>query len=628
MTTAHITFYNVGLNEKNLPFNFTRLNAILNAGVITKDGQPYILGLSDLALGQPFNIDAMTYKIIRNATYCKIISSDTRDDGNNNITVDSVRYCFINNFLQLANGNWAVSYTIDDWTSFYLSDTSPYNIQIDGFTERANVPLLVNGKINITTTPLTGLRDDKGFKKTFAVGLSYTQGQAESYKGLPAGYRCAVYFISTPKYNGVSSEALAHGTVTYYHNFVTGQDYFEEVPRANSNLYFMVFDNQGYNLPIIGKNSETSTDVTILAGGQYKIFDCNDSTIDKIMIFNFIPSSTQPRWSWGYDSLHNCIRVGGTTDNNLKPRLADIYYHTDGTYFKGLYLSNFNPTQNATLQPDGFTNGQSFIKATTIADYYTRSLYQSINEFRKIKVRYLTAEIEIPAEFYYNGSNFVVGVSGDGESVVLKYHCDNDDNLNPVINRDENAATGQNTNYFDLTAVADFKAYKNAKITGAAGIAATVVGSTVALGSSIATGNVAGVVGSLSGGITGVMGAVQKLQGLTPYKQSPANGDYTLTQMTGGAAIVQEITEELPKNKAAMIRYLEENGAAVEMPFDEYMANCQMEAFNALKMANVDVTGAPQQIARRIEEMLLNGVTLWTATDVGNKKVINYPINS
>lgn len=664
MINAEITFYNVGLSDKNLPYNRTALVNILAAGVITNGGQTYKLRLTDLAFGTPFNIDEATYQIVASATYIEIY---TKDENNHN---DQYRYCFINNFLRLANGNWAVSYTIDDWTSFYIggqSGTSPYNIHIDGFTERANVPLCKyeNTRFRITArrVPLSGKRETNGFKRLYQVKLnrfgSYTQG-------LPNGYICAVYFINDAKYKGDPSGTTAHGTLIDWNiDNPTDGDYYHNpriLRRDNSNIFFMVFkpsSNQFignwdhyYNIEI-----EDSDGNTVCEAGQYTPAQVDDSTIDKIMYFDFIPSP-----DGSFDSENNVIKISGNSDNFYKAQTADIIYIQNDVFNRGYYqavkISAFCPCMHATIQSaqayDYYDandnqvkkdyikfNGYPFNKSNNYADYIKNSLYQFIDESRKIKIRYLTAEIEIPMQLFFGGnSGGAISFSGDGETVVLRY-CNTVSNISatdiysdPVLrcqmSMPEFSATGQNINYFDLVHVRDFKSYKNAKITGAAGIAATALGSITALGTSIATGNVAGVVGSLAGGSQGVIGGIQKLQSLSPMQQSPANGDYTLTQMVNHSDIplTIEIEESMPVNKLSDLRILEENGALVSMPFDDYISGCQMEAFNALKMANVDVSGAPQQIARRIEEALLSGITLWTATDVGNKKVINYPLET
>lgn len=51
-----------------------------------------------------------------------------------------------------------------------------------------------------------------------------------------------------------------------------------------------------------------------------------------------------------------------------------------------------------------------------------------------------------------------------------------------------------------------------------------------------------------------------------------------------------------------------------------------MQAYNAVKTGDLDVQGVPDNVAKNIKFAFENGVTLWTATNVGNKDVINYPI--
>ena len=619
MINTTVLFYNVGLSDKNLAYDMDALNRILAAGVITDNGQAYELHLTALPFGQVFNISQDVYEKVKTATYILI---ENRDPEKPNATPDA-RWCFINNFLQLANGNWSVSYTIDDWASFYLNPNSPYNIHIDGFTERANVPLCVGNVVNTTLSPLTG-SNVGAFKRYININREKIDGHGIP---LPPGYICAVYFIGIARYNGDPTGIEAHGTVS---DFDIEQNVIRKIPRNNSNIFFMVYDTQGYNVPIYGSNSSTGPYTEFIGGGQVKLTQPNDSSIEKIMYFDFIPSDDYDIW----DSENRYIKMFGTSADLAKAQLADIYYHPgDRIFYKALALSNFCPLTMANLENiinnnDIWVNGSTFQDPDSIDDYYNRSLYKAVGEYRSIKAKFLTAEIDIPIEFLTRNSRFYIGFSGDGETITCKFISDY--TTTTLTNDNNYTATGQNTAYFDLTLVQDFKAYKNAKITGAAGIAATTVGTITALVSSIATKNVPGVIGALSGGAQGIIEGIQKLQGLSPSQQSPANGDFTLTQIINNADLtfVLELSEEVPTRQAAIVKYLEENGAAVSMPFQEYIQHCRMQAFNAIQVAVIDVTGAPQQICRRIEEMFLTGVTLWTATDVGNKRVINYPLVS
>lgn len=634
MKTSLIKFYAVGLNEQNLAFNLTAFNNILRAGRFLQGNVERSITLNQpVAFGAPFQISAQYYYIFKKATYLLIQN-----------TVDNhtySRYAFINNFLELANGNYSVSYTLDDYTNYILhaSDlgVSPH---IDGFTERANVPLIKkvgnNYQLSTREKPLTGTIGENGqYKKVYnCVDRSYNiYGQS-----LPAGYTCAVYFISAPKVNGNPIDANAHGTV--FDENVTNET-ARRINRNNSNIYYMIFDNNGLSVRTLRYRTDNNNYQIENRAGALSIYSADDSTIEKIMYFDYLPESVVATPGYGFQQIEGswAIVLGPNPYDLWKKVSADIgtsifygdpLYPSEPLHVKALAISGFACVRKFEMPTDTalkFENS-NITKATQYNNYIANSLYQYINEVCKYKIVAYTTEIDFPIEKLFANTNLYLGYSGDGETIILKYYSTD---LTTPEKSNRNASTGQNINYFDLVQVRDFKAYKNAKITGAAGIAATAVGSVVALGSSIATGNVAGVVGALSGGAQGIISGVQKLQGLTPQQQSPANGDFTLTQMLNDingdkTPIVSLIIETyLPEQLRAKIIDLEENGAAVSMPFDEYINNCQMEAYNAVKCAYMDITGIPQQAARRIADAFISGLTLWTATDVGNKKVINYP---
>lgn len=628
MITTTVRFYNVGLSEKNLPYNYAALLNILAAGEIKSSGQGYVLHLSALPFGAVFNISQEVYAVVKSATYLKITNVDLEDP---NATPD-VRFAFINNFLQIANGNFSVAYTIDDWTSFYLYPESPYNIHIDGLIERANVPLIRDE--DVFTVFGQGLNGKiKNVAKTETKNVNLTRGGWHGW-ALPDGYKCAVYFITDPKYNGTASDAgyNAHGTLLDF-DVKTGN--YRSLPRNNSCIYYMVFDPNGYNLGVYSKFGANDAYIEIIPPRIYTIDDANDSTIDKIMYFDFIPTDDPQRWDNGFQpiiyngtAVFGIVAAGGTIDNDLKQVLADII-NVNNVYGKALRIRAFAPVLESAANPFALIcNGTTITRPTSAIGAFVNSLYRNIDEFRAIRVKYLTAELEIPSYLLFTDTKFYVCFSGDAETVVLKMYSNTLAQYASykISQTNIESATGQNTNYFDLTLVRDFKAYKNAKITGAAGIAATAVGSVTALGTSIASGNVAGIVGALSGGAQGIISGIQKLQGLTPSKQSPASGDKTLNDITNDGDNILYCQISYSELDDAIIHDFEENGVAVNVAFIDYYSLCQMQAFNALKMAVIDVTGAPQQITRRIEETFLNGVTLWTATDVGNKRVVNYPL--
>ena len=672
MKTSLIKFYAVGLNEQNLAFNLTAFNNILRAGRFLQGNVERSITLNQpVAFGAPFQISAQYYYIFKKATYLLIQN-----------TVDNrtySRYGFINNFLELANGNYSVSYTLDDYTNYILhaSDlgVSPH---IDGFTERANVPLIEykNRKyvINTTQTPLTGTTKPNLIKRFYYSDLQFLGVD----RILPTGWKCQIYSIDIPKYDGnATAGAVSHGYITDY---LIKTDEFRLIERLNSNLYLRVFDENGKSVAIVhndfGTNKLFSLELlidlqhqTIIDNPNYgfNLYDSDDSTIIKIMTFDgFIPcidgldalGNLKPYWNAQTSGLTNIFSI--KTIGEVMPQYASY----QGANRKILYVNKRLTNQNAAdifvrarpnVTPElidyhkaaGFSilsttflfelpntdiyENSQIIKRANYDDYLRYSLYRYIDEYRKVKIKFLTAELEVPQAQFVQGNKIYVGFSGDLETVYIKYASD----LPISYKSNDLTATGQNTAYFDLVHVRDFKAYKNAKISGAAGIAASLTGGLVSFGASaasVAGGNIAGLagmVGSLAGVSGNIISNIQKLQGLTPSQQSPANGDYTLTQIITDypsiSKLLIEISTPAPEMSQAVLRDMEENGAAVSMPFDEYINNCQMEAYNAIKCAYMDITGIPQQAARRIADAFISGLTLWTATDVGNKKVINYP---
>lgn len=672
MKTSTIYFYAVGLNEQNLAFNKTAFENILAAGKFI-DGESNERSITlnqPVAFGTSFQISAANYSIFKSATYIKIVNVDTNTE---------TRFGFINNFLELANGNFSVSYTLDDYTNFilYASEmgVSPH---IDGFVERANVPLISrdNGqyKLNTRQVPLTGKRQSKGIKTFFNTAHQFIGVD----RALPDGWSCQIYSIDIPKFDGVShNSAHAHGYVCDY-NYKN--DTFYLIERLNSNLYIELYDEDGWSVPIVyndGSNNVRFTQDILFDTTNHrvkwdemkahKITDPDDSSILKIMRVDYLPaieayynntSIIEPYWSTDQQNYSNIFQIktiaelfpqysdyDGAQSKVLfvnkqldKYNCADIYTKEQNSvpaseyYCKAVGISMFANVLKFDLTPYVIAENDIIVKQTNITAYYNNSLYKNIDETRQIKIKYLTAEIEIPQAQYIKDNKIYVEFSGDLETIVIKY--DNAD-LPYRYRSNSLAGTGQNTAFFDLVHVRDYKSYKNAKITGAASLAAGTLSSLLSFGASaasVAAGNAAGVAGmfgSASSLGTNLINNLTKLQGLTPAQLSPANGDFTLTQILSDNKNLDKLLFEIdiypPENMYNIIRDLEENGALISMAFDDYIANCQMEAFNAVKCSYMEITGIPQQAARRIADAFIGGLTLWTATDVGNKKVINYP---
>ena len=188
MKTSKITFYKVGLNDSNWAYDSAAFTRILDAGRLGSE-----LTLSQpLAFGQPFNISVEDYEIwYKTATYLKIENTTT---GTNVAAVTETRYGFINNMLELANGSYAVSYSLDDWANFILSGEYPgYNFDME--IERESLPLVLkNNNYYALKTGLQRYTDNGIIKKVEKI--SDTPANANDITPLPAGIKCAVFFFS------------------------------------------------------------------------------------------------------------------------------------------------------------------------------------------------------------------------------------------------------------------------------------------------------------------------------------------------------------------------------------------------------------------------------------------------
>ena len=426
MKASQITFYAVGLNETNFAFNTTAFNSILTNGVIKENGNPRVLTLGQpLAFGTPFNITAEEYAIYKSATYIKIVNTYTS-------SMIETRYAFINNFMELANGNYSVAYTLDDYTNYILCNITGSQPHIDGFTERANVPLykktgnVVKSNFAFPFTESKATESGQKYYKKMSLDL-------ETYTELPLGYTCLIYLVSKPKFKGVAQDSSAHGTI-YYYNIETGIQ--NALTRINSNTYIMIFDNHGYNVPLLGR-SGTATPVTytvITSGGNFQAKDITSDTIEKVLYYgNKCPTILGNRFATvtytddGREYAEPCLIASGTTEAFYKFYITDIADNGNISapdkrrYLFGLSFSDFSPVKSAQLPAEPYFQDSEITLQNNYDNYIAKSLYQYIDEVNTLKIKYLTTEITTPkAHISANQSQKVyISLSGDASTIII-----------------------------------------------------------------------------------------------------------------------------------------------------------------------------------------------------------------
>lgn len=621
MKTSKITFYKVGLNDSNWAYDSAAFTRILNAGRLGSEetlAQP-------LAFGQPFNISVFEYETYKTATYLKIVNTTTRQNGD---AVTVTRYGFINNMLEMANGNYAVSYSLDDWANFILSgEYTGYEFDME--VERESLPLVSQtDKYNALATGLQRYTDN-GIVK-YVEKIPDAPVNENDITILPAGIKCAVFFFSKNYFKGKESEYYFNGSYTYYNSLKERKT----ISRINSSIGFMLFYASDYafqqgvtptpetyseiNNSIVATNLITDsagTKQNLWREIEFYYSNINAPGIDKVLIFDYIPfrsSGITVEYNTKsplYGNLYT-LNISGSEASYM---LADIgakkTSETNIKYFYARAIVNFSPFTNVDLSSlivsDIKYNGESVTPAN--------SLIETTPPLKRVEIRNGAAKIDIPLELVTESSGAYFGVSGDGETCFIKlYGIDG--------YTDEQTATAQNSNIENIAIKNDYLSYKNAKISGAIGITAQAGATGAALVSSITTGNVAGIVGTI-GAAGQIFDRVNAQKMLSPVKQATIVNDQSMmfVTMQNNKEVITYTAPDIWLNAAKQdILY---NGFAVA-----YIRNGlppQMEAFNAIKCSYCEIHGLNQQAARRIADSFVAGVTLWTSSDVGNKNQRN-----
>ena len=610
MKISKITFYKVGLNDSNWAYDSAAFTRILDAGRLGSE-----LTLSQpLAFGQPFNISVEDYETkYKTATYLKIENTTT---GTNVASVTETRYGFINNMLELANGSFAVSYSLDDWANFILSGEYPgYNFDME--IERESLPLVLKNNNYYALKPGLQRYTDNGIIKKVEK-ISDTPANANDITPLPAGIKCAVFFFSKNYFQGKESEYYFNGSYIYYNSLKERK----KIVRINSSIGFMLFyaSDYAYQQGVVStptewspiNNSIVATNlITDSAGTKKNLWgeldfyysNINSPGIDKILIFDYIPYKSsgitieQKANNPSFGTLYT-LNIRGIDDAYL---LADIgAKKTSDTIvdFAPFTKVNFSDLELSDLKYayENISNPEN-------------SLIETTPPLKRVEIRNGAAKIDIPLELIKASSGAYFGVSGDGETCFIKFfYIDG--------YTDEQTATAQNSNIENIAIKNDYLSYKNAKISGAIGITAQAGATGAALVSSIATGNVAGIVGTI-GAAGQIFDRVNNQKMLSPIKQATIVNDQSMmfVTMQNSKEVITYTAPDIWLQAAK--QDILHNGFAVAYMRDGLPP--QMEAFNAIKCSYCEIHGLNQQAARRIADAFVAGVTLWTSSDVGNK---------
>lgn len=614
--SSHVYFYKNGMNKRNWAYNLTSHTAILAASLIGLD-TGYTLA-RPLALGAPFELSPADYFTVKEATYIKIIN---QIQSGASVTSET-RCAFIDSFTWLTVGTVTVNYTLDDWYNFFLSGDYS-GASLDGFATQANIPLLTSdNKIDLSKSEGEYL----GIAETETITDYGTPTSTEGLGGgtLPSDVVCYVIFYKNILHGSTEVDITA---LNYYYQDIDG----EQVANSGRKIGFIICQKSDIGIRAIPMSlGRAAASINTDAGSIY----FTDSNIEKVIEFNYFPIKDIACTVIGAVGARTKAEISAVEGSGYATFLAaaflnaaNLYESPTGKKYYSIWCAPFAPWSKRKIY-NVYKNGDSFTKKTTYQEYISQSLYKLTNEFCKYNFIYQGAQIEISPKALNSGAEIICGVNSDGETVYI--------NITDLLSGDynQNAAFGDSAQKIIPASIVDYQVYRNAKITGALGIASSALGAVVGTVGGAAVGaSKGGPVGAVAAGGTALIGGGLNLAGkIVQYKAIQKNqfnsssNDNTEGKISGleNPILIQRRPGEWVADTVA--KDLERNGAGCYIEINEYLFGCQMQSYNAIKTSDLDVHGIPDTAAQNIKSAFDNGVTLWTATNVGNKDVINYPL--
>lgn len=627
MIKSAITFYAVGLNGNNWAYDKDALESIL-AGA----GLSPVLALSRvLSFGTSFEITAEQYAVYKTATYLKIVNTDT--DSGATIT----RYGFIQNFLALYTGGYEVAYSLDDWANYVLN-ADEFNAHMDGFVTHANLTLATRSSGN----NFYNLNKSYGeFKDTLTVteqntaemtGASLTYGRT-----LAPGFMCALIKYKEPLYLGKQYPKSYSRTLIY-----------DKEKRINVLGYYgitIVHYNETAKEYRPAKIAVENADGTQTQVSEVAKWEPDSDNIEQITYLPFFPVANPTVKRQGDLYIDEILDTQGNINNykivynnqnnltvdHIKQRELFDVSSGAGTEIGGIFsidpgrIFSTEITYNITDFTRGLTekpylNGNTFIRDFNIDTYYKTSRYKGSSEFMRVTLGYQSAEIEVsPAALKVN-TTVTCGISADLASAYIKLNNANE-TIAPL-----NTALSENLNLLLPPIGYNRESERNAKLTGyLSGTAGVLTG----------VGGVIGGVASVNPGlfIGGLQGAIQG--GNTFYKTSilktrtntPASRDTFSVELLEKNLPYIAVSYPAEYASDVILKQYEYTGIDTLYEINEYLEKEKCRAFNFVQCdQSIELHGIPEEPAQRIAAALIQGITLWTSKDVGNKKQVNYGV--
>lgn len=628
MIKSVITFYKTGLNGNNWAYDKAALASILASAGIS----PVLALTRVLSFGTPFEITDEQYALYKTATYIKIENTD--DESETTIT----RYARIQNFLSIYTGGYTVAYTLDDWANYVLNDTE-FNAHIDGFVTHANL------KLSKTTTAGNNIYDFNRSYGEFKDRLTVTEQSAPGMdyakltfgQKLADGFMCALIKYKQPLYLGAEVKDKIYARTMVY-------DGTKEINTLGYYAVQIVHFNKTFDYYQTARISSETADGTQTILSNIGRWRPDSDNIEQITYLPFFPCPSRADYGSlalildeitdasgaveNYNIVYN-NEIGTNIDIIKKTELYDVSGKTSegttsdifsidaGLTFSTEYtLAIGELIKDLTKKP--YINGSTFTKYNDFTTYYGTSRYRGSSEYMRVMFGYQSAEIEVSPAALKVGMTVTCGLSADLSSAYVKLN-----NANQAI-APLNTAISENLNLLLPPIGYNRESERNAKLTGYLSGATGILSGAGGLIGGLATGNPGLIAGAAQSAIQGV-NTLYKTSILKTLTNIPASRDTFAVEILQKERLYIAVNYPADYADEVILRQYEYTGIDTLYEINEYLQKEKCQSYNFVRCdQSIEVHGIPEEPAQRIAAALIQGVTLWTSTDVGNKKQINY----
>lgn len=610
-----VVFYTANFNESNVAFDNAALRRILSATALS----PSLELQKPCAFGNGFQISTSDYDIYKTATYLKIENVD----GDKKTT----RYAFLSSFTNLYNNVYEVTYVLDDWANYIINKTE-FDARLSGTVAQGSLTLLLPNSTTVNYERALGAYRDVMTTDR----ISYVEDRLQNYvygQPLAQDWKCALIYYSKAYLNGKEDiyrssniEVLtARGKGLYSADFET---------IAETTQSFIGFQ-------IIKESTNKTAEIVlkIRQGDQVvettyaeAVFDPTALAIEKIVYLPFIPFQNTNICSVDYSTTTNKYVIKGnqldllgdytelldvtpsqTSESQAKCYSVQLRKMSTERYIDG---ENVNPGiiyQRSANPPRVYEDYQ---------DYLQNSRYYSCPSFSQVEFDFYGAKITTDAYTIHDKTRFIYGFSPDLETAYIHM-------LNAVTPQSDYQISNMDNPCQDIPPTAiDWQTYTSTRsmlttkmITSGISGALSTVSAAIKMQPLTATAKAVNTAGN-------VVETAIKRETVRGVDINPSSNQSTFANIKYHKTLIKNLRRPSPQAALELVQKAELYGIETVYEINDYLKNERLEKYNFIKCDNIEIFGIPRDVARRLEDALTAGITLWSDGTVGDKRVINW----